>query len=160
MTYQFNPGEREGILAARYGYDRERAVYLIGDGALCDACLADTFDKVRAVASIDGRDDTAHCLGCDYHPEQYRAVCLTCGGFTRIEFVFVDSPVFKGWTDGSTWNGFANVRVTRETLDAIRAWLVKEEPWTANEPGYWPTKTDIYGLFDLGGSFAAEETSR
>ena len=38
-------------------------------------------------------------------------------------FTFDDGPVFDGFAHGSTWNGFDNVAVTRDTLDAIIAWF-------------------------------------
>ena len=33
----------------------------------------------------------------------------------KVNFVFDDSPIFEGYTDGTKWNGFANVKVAEET---------------------------------------------
>ena len=33
----------------------------------------------------------------------------------RVAFVFDDSPIFDGYTDGTKWNGFANIKVNEET---------------------------------------------
>lgn len=37
-------------------------------------------------------------------------------------------PVWDGLTDGTYWNGYANVWVTPDTMTAIRAWLDRVEP--------------------------------
>lgn len=37
------------------------------------------------------------------------------------KFTFDDEKVYDGFAHGSTWNGFDNVAVTKETLDQIVA---------------------------------------
>jgi hypothetical protein len=37
------------------------------------------------------------------------------------KFTFDDETVYDGFAHGSTWNGFDNVAVTKETLDRIIA---------------------------------------
>jgi hypothetical protein len=36
------------------------------------------------------------------------------------KFTFDDEKVYNGFSHGSTWNGFDNVAVTKETLDQIK----------------------------------------
>jgi hypothetical protein len=43
-------------------------------------------------------------------------------------FRFDVGPTFEGFAHGSTWNGFDNVAVTRETLDAIAEWAASTAP--------------------------------
>lgn len=38
---------------------------------------------------------------------------------TPCKFRFDDSPVFEGWTDGTFWNGFANVWVAPDVRELI-----------------------------------------
>ena len=33
----------------------------------------------------------------------------------EVEFCFDDGIIFKGYTDGTKWNGFANIKVDEET---------------------------------------------
>jgi hypothetical protein len=42
---------------------------------------------------------------------------------TPCKFVFIDSPPFDGFAQGTTWNGFDNVAVTPEVLREIVAWF-------------------------------------
>lgn len=42
---------------------------------------------------------------------------------TPCTFTFDESPSFQGFAHGSTWNGFDNVAVTRETHATVLAWL-------------------------------------
>jgi hypothetical protein len=44
----------------------------------------------------------------------------------RFQFDLSDGPVFDGFALGSTWNGFDNIAVTRETLDKIIAWAISD----------------------------------
>jgi hypothetical protein len=37
------------------------------------------------------------------------------------KFTFDDTPAYDGFAHGSTWNGFDNVAVTKETLEKIIA---------------------------------------
>jgi hypothetical protein len=155
-------------MTATYQPGRVRRVYRLGDGSrLCDACIADTAKPTVTLADITDRDDSAHCLGCDYHAAGTPETCPICANLREVRFVFVDSPAFPGWTDDTTWNGFLNVRVTPETLDAIMAWSRDEEPeyWRQNpdpnatERDYGPA-IDAMGLVNLGGGYAAEEVGR
>ncbi len=62
------------------------------------------------------------------------------------------APVeFDGYTDGSTWNGWARVRVTEETRDELVR-LGFEEADELDAP-------DAYGLYPLDGWTVEEETT-
>ena len=39
-------------------------------------------------------------------------------GFFSIDGSLKENEVFEGWTDGSTWNGWANIEFTKEQLQA------------------------------------------
>lgn len=39
----------------------------------------------------------------------------------RFKFAFMIPDVFDGFTDGSRWNGFLNVHITRQTAEQILA---------------------------------------
>jgi hypothetical protein len=47
---------------------------------------------------------------------------------TRCKFVFDDSPAFEGFAEGTTWNGFDNVRVTPEIAAAIDSYFATQAP--------------------------------
>lgn len=42
---------------------------------------------------------------------------------TPCKFTFDDGKVWEGFAEGTTWNGFDNVSVTRSTAAAIDAWF-------------------------------------
>lgn len=80
------------------------------------------------------------------------------GPYFETEFTFDDETTFVGITDGSTWNGFLNVRVTETVLDAIvehfRETMSAAE--FAETMGDWP-KPGPGGLIDLSGGYATRE---
>jgi hypothetical protein len=43
-------------------------------------------------------------------------------------FRFDVGPTFEGFAHGSTWNGFDNVAVSKETLDRIADWAAETAP--------------------------------
>ena len=47
-------------------------------------------------------------------------------------------PIWEGFADGTTWNGFDNVAVTVEAFNAIKAHFQPDEIARGlNEPGDW-----------------------
>lgn len=52
-----------------------RAVFIVHEGgdtprqAICASCIAATHDPRATIADIVKRDDSLHCLGCDYHAD-------------------------------------------------------------------------------------------
>lgn len=78
-----------------------RAVYVIHEGGdtptyvLCDPCIDATIDPVAARADIVGRDDAAHCVGCDYHADPDCGPGHWCRGSEHVnadELEEVDTP--------------------------------------------------------------------
>ena len=64
---------RDGINLDAYELTSGRAVYIIANSydtaevtAYCGPCIADMATPSRAIAYVVGRDDTAHCISCDY----------------------------------------------------------------------------------------------
>jgi hypothetical protein len=59
-----------------------------------------------------------------------KAICEDCDtwagtGYTNLVYwKFEDSPRFLGFTDGSTWNGWANIQVNKEQFKAVKKWMV------------------------------------
>ncbi len=58
-----------------------RAVYVIHEGGntptydMCDGCIGTTTDPDQTRADILSRDDTLHCVGCDWHAPECPADC-------------------------------------------------------------------------------------
>jgi len=42
----------------------------------------------------------------------------------KVMWRFEDSPIFEGYTDGSTWNGWANIQCNREQFKAVEEWFI------------------------------------
>ncbi len=82
----------------------------------------------------------------------------------RVRFYFGDDPTFDGMHDGSTWNGFENVRVTGETLAAITAQFVADGHDEESVAELNTIEPDADGLYDLGNCYATviddDETDR
>lgn len=71
-------------------------------------------------------------------------------------FTFDGITNFEGWTDGSRWNGFLNVRVSAETHAQVREW-VGDEDW--HDCGFDEIEPDADGLYSYADGFAAEEVT-
>lgn len=71
------PYEKQGD----YRSIEPRAVFLVYEGGdipavwLCSPCIEDTYKPEQTKGDIVGRDDSAHCIGCDYHHNEDRATC-------------------------------------------------------------------------------------
>ena len=67
-----------------------RPVYLLHEGgdtplwALCEPCIAATIDPAAARADIVRRDDSAHCVGCDYHADPSCGPASWCDTARRV----------------------------------------------------------------------------
>ena len=71
-------------------------------------------------------------------------------GLEAIEFELPDGPAYDGFTDGSTWNGWANVCVTPLIRSAIVTMLAAVgDTDAAADVGTLPT--DARGLIPLNG---------
>lgn len=69
-----------------------------------------------------------------------------------VQFTFDHEADFAGASDGSTWNGFLNVRVSPETRDEIVAYFERIEPEAGADLRSLPIGPD--GSVDLGGGYA------
>jgi hypothetical protein len=84
-----------------------RAVYLIHEGGdvpvyvLCDQCVAETADPAAAMADVVDRDDSRHCVGCDYHADPACDAGSWCVA-TRVDLNAEDDLVVEG---GPGWTG-------------------------------------------------------
>jgi hypothetical protein len=73
------------------------------------------------------------------------------------KFTFDDSPIYDGFAHGSTWNGFDNVAVTKETLEKIIAdgetqgWLDAD-----SVDGFRSIDPMENGLISLGWGYATQ----
>lgn len=78
----------------------------------------------------------------------------------RIRFGAPDGPTWDAYSDGTYWNGFANVWVRRDTMTAILAWLDRVEPGAVDldeRDAEVEERTDqATGLVNLSGGWAAE----
>jgi hypothetical protein len=73
------------------------------------------------------------------------------GQMKPCKFTFDDERVFDGFAHGSTWNGFDNVAVTKETLDQIIAASSPEDAEAFRE-----IEPMECGLYSLGWCFATQ----
>lgn len=61
-----------------------RPVYLLHEGGdtprmvMCEECIDLTTDPALARSDIIQRHDAGHCMGCDYHAEDFRTNCMDC----------------------------------------------------------------------------------
>ena len=73
------------------------------------------------------------------------------------KFTFDDSPVFEGFAHGSTWNGFDNVAVTRETLESIALWFEARDFDSDSCAAFREIEPmEENGLYSLGWGFATQ----
>lgn len=69
------------------------------------------------------------------------------------KFTFDDETVYDGFSHGSTWNGFDNVAVTKETLDELmRRCAADNDADTLRDYGSIDPMNN--GLYSLGWCFA------
>jgi hypothetical protein len=73
------------------------------------------------------------------------------GQMKPCKFTFDDERVFEGFAHGSTWNGFDNVAVTKETLDQIIAASSAEDAEAFRE-----IEPMECGLYSLGWGFTTQ----
>jgi hypothetical protein len=71
-------------------------------------------------------------------------------------FQFDNGPIWDGFAHGSTWNGFDNVAVTKETLDAIASWADAEAMSPEGNGDCFRSIEPMLhnGLYSLGFGFA------
>lgn len=86
---------------------------------------------------------------------------LTTLSNTPCKFTFDDEKVWDGFAHGSTWNGFDNVAVTKETLDAIIAHFKAEAikyGWgdDALDDGMAEIQPMDNGLYSLGWGYCTQ----
>jgi hypothetical protein len=72
------------------------------------------------------------------------------------KFTFDDEKVFDGFAHGSTWNGFDNVAVTKETLEEIIKWAESQGSEAEEIEDYRSIEPMENGLISLGGGYATQ----
>ena len=80
----------------------------------CDKCdvVVDHSKDERRFKPHNIVDDKAICEDCD---------TWAGTGYTNLVYWrFGDSPSFLGFTDGTTWNGWANIQVNEEQFQAVK----------------------------------------
>ena len=75
-------------------------------------------------------------------------------GLRRVRWVFEDSPVFGGYTDDTTWNGWLNVWVTEETHEEVIRWIAGTGEDYEDFQALGP---DLRGLVSYAYGFTAQE---
>jgi hypothetical protein len=73
---------------------------------------------------------------------------------TPCKFTFDDDKVFDGFSHGSTWNGFDNIAVTKETLEQIIAWSEANGCDADDVDAYRSIQPMKNGLYSLGWGYA------
>lgn len=84
----------------------------------CDKCevVVDHSKDERRFKPHNIVDDKVICEDCD---------TWAGTGYTElVHWKFDDSPIFEGFTDGSTWNGWANIQVNKKQFDKVQVWLI------------------------------------
>jgi hypothetical protein len=70
------------------------------------------------------------------------------------KFRFDDSPIYDGFAYGSTWNGFDNVAITKDTRDRIIADFLADGAGDDTADQFREIEPDEKGLISLGWGFA------
>ena len=81
----------------------------------------------------------------------------------KVNFVFDDSPIFEGYTDGTKWNGFANIKVDEKTYLLLLEYFASgyrydfdkmfETEFGIGQGGEY-LKPNQYGLYSFAYGFA------
>lgn len=79
-------------------------------------------------------------------------------GLRACRFYFVEGPNYDGFTDGTTWNGFANVWVKPEVRDQIVTDIRANDPDDEHAAQLASEQPDEAGLVSLAKGWAAELT--
>ena len=64
-----------------------------------------------------------------------------------------DNVVYKGFTDGSSWNGFDNVKVNEKTHNDIVEYFTNEMGDDVESCYFDEIEKDEYGLFDYSNGY-------
>jgi hypothetical protein len=72
------------------------------------------------------------------------------------KFTFDDEKIFDGFAHGSTWNGFDNVAVTKETLEEIIKWAESHGSTAEEIEDYRGIEPMENGLISLGWGYATQ----
>jgi hypothetical protein len=100
-------------------------------------------------ACIGAEEAWAEAAGVRYRAGKDMKAC-------RFYFADPDGPTYQGFTDGTTWNGFANVWVTPAVRDAIADAADAEEPWSETGKELRGLTPNADGLISLANGYAAE----
>ena len=80
-----------------------------------------------------------------------------------VSFTFDDTPVFPGFADGTTWNGFDNVWVTLATAHEIDRWFAATcalEGLAYEDESIADMEPDSRGLICLAYGYATQNCRR
>jgi hypothetical protein len=83
---------------------------------------------------------------------------MTAQTLTPCTFAFDDGSEYEGFTDGTTWNGWANVHVTPAVRDLIAADLEKEGADFAETVAELRALPEAEGLISLANGYSATIT--
>jgi hypothetical protein len=79
---------------------------------------------------------------------------MTAISMKPCKFTFNDDSIYDGFAHGSTWNGFDNVAVTKETLEKIIADFYEAGADKDTEDSFREIEPMDNGLYSLGWGFA------